>query len=333
MKRLLKIMGIILGSALAIVILFVFIFAPVRARVLTSNQEKFRQQTKQDHDKIDSRFAHFYKTAGGVNWHYIEAGNPDGEAILLVHGLPEGYYSWEKVIPLLDQNYRIIAIDMKGYGRSTSADTNYEWHHVADQTLALMDAIGVKKFNVVGHDWGAIITSMMVGDHPERILSYTRMEANLFKPENAGKQPQWNLFKNSWIGNYVLSDAKWFINTVYNGKRMTSKLSEADRNYFIYEFSRPGVSEATARYFLEENRDFDALFDKIAYNNFPFPVMQLQADHDPAQPIELFKEIPERCKNVSLTVVENAGHFSNLDQPQQVADAINELVHGIHKSK
>lgn len=329
MKKFLKITGIICGSLLVFILLFVFIFAPIRARMLANSQERFREQTQQNHDRIDSRFKHFYKTAGGVNWHYIEAGNPDGEVILLVHGLPEGYYSWEKVIPLLDQSYRIIAIDMKGYGRSTSADDNYEWHHVADQTLALMDALGIKKFNVVGHDWGTIITSMMVGDHPERILSYVRMEVNLFKPENAGRQPQWKLFKNSWVGNYVLGDAKWFINTVYNDKRMTSKLSESDRNYFIYEFSRPGVSEATAKYFLEKNRDFNALFDNIAYNSFTFPVMQLQADRDPAQPIELFEKIPERCKNVSLKIVKNAGHFSNLDQPQQVADAINELVHSI----
>ena len=104
------------------------------------------------------------------------------------------------------------------------------------------------------------------------------------------------------------------------------------RNYFVYEFSRPGVSEAAAKYFLEENRDFNALFDKIAYNSFSFPVVQLQADRDPAQPIELFEEIPRRCKNISLKIVKNAGHFSNLDQPQQVADAINELVHGIRQN-
>lgn len=328
MKRFFKIAWIMGGSLLALILLFVFIFAPIRARMLANSQEKFREQTQQNHDRIDSRFKHFYKPAGGVNWHYIEAGNPDGEVILLVHGLPEGYYSWEKVIPLLDQSYRILAIDMKGYGRSTSTDDNYEWHHVADQTLALMDALGIKKFNVAGHDWGTIITSVLVGDHPEHILSYARMEVNLFEPENAGRQPQWKLFKSSWVGNYVLGDAEWFTNTVYNDKRMTSTLSEADRNYFIYEFSRPGVSEAASKYFLEKNRDFDALFDKIAYNNFPFPVMQLQADRDPAQPIELFEQIPERCKNVSLKIVKDAGHFSNLDQPQQVADAINELVHG-----
>ncbi len=92
------------------------------------------------------------------------------------------------------------------------------------------------------------------------------------------------------------------------------------------------MSEAAAKYFLEENRDFNALFDKIAYNSFSFPVVQLQADRDPAQPIELFEEIPRRCKNISLKIVKNAGHFSNLDQPQQVADAINELVHGIRQN-
>lgn len=54
----------------------------------------------------------------------------------------------------------------------------------------------------------------MVDHHPDRILSYTHMDVNLFKPENAGRQTQWQLFKSEWTGNYVLSDAKWIINTV-----------------------------------------------------------------------------------------------------------------------
>lgn len=58
--------------------------------------------------------------------------------------------------------------------------------------------------------------------------------------------------------------------------------------------------------------------------------MQLQADNDPAQPIELFEKIPELCKNVTLKVVRDAGHFFNLDQPQQVADAINEFINKIN---
>ena len=271
--------------------------------------------------------------ADGVSWHYIDEGNPDGEVILLMHGLPEGFYCWDKVIPLLDQNYRIIAIDMKGYGRSSSSDNNYEWHHVGDQTLAFMDALGIDKFHIVGHDWGSIISSVMISDHPDRILSFTRMEADLFPPASKNslyaQKPQWLLFQNEWIGNFMLSDAKWFINRIYNSTRMLTKMSQEDMDYFIYEFSRDGVSQSVSQYFLAKNWDTIAIFDKIAYNNFSFPVLVLQADSDPAQPMALFEKIPELCKNVELKWITNASHFSTQDQPQQVADAINELVHRI----
>lgn len=330
MKRVFNVLGIILAVIIALVLIFIFVYAPIRANALKDKQTKVREQTQRNHDMIDNQYNHKYLEAGGVRWHYIDEGSSDGEVILLVHGLPEGYYSWSKVIPFIDPKYRIIAMDMKGYGRSVSNDNNYEWHHVADQTLALMDALGIEKFNIVGHDWGAIISSILVGDHPDRILSFVRMEADIFSLKGRStkyiEKPQWLLFKNEWLGNYVLSDSEWFIDTVYNDKRMTTSLSESDREYFIYEFSREGVSQAVCRYFLDKNRDLNALMDKIAYNDFPFPVLQLQADSDPAQPRELFEKIPEICKNVELKWVTNAGHFSNMDQPRQVAESINEFV-------
>jgi pimeloyl-ACP methyl ester carboxylesterase len=309
---------------------FVYVASSIRSSILKKKAKIFMATNQVGHDEIDSQFKHYYVKAGGVNWHYIESGNPDGEVILLVHGLPEGFYSWSKVIPLLNQDYRIIAIDMKGYGRSTSTDTNYDWHHVGDQTLALMDALSIDKFNIVGHDWGAIISSILVGDHPDRILSFIRMEADLFAQEDTTKlymaKPQWLLFENEWISRLILGDAKWFINTVYNHKRMTTKLSDTDRTYFTYEFSREGVSNVIGKYFLVKNRDTNALFEKISENTWSFPVVQVQADSDPAQPLALFDMIPERCQNVELIRITNAGHFSNIDQPQQVADVINQVV-------
>ena len=322
-KTLLKAAGVFI----AIVLLFIFVILPGNTKKLLARQENFRKRTQGIHDLIDKQYHHFYRQAGGVNWHYIEAGNPNGPVILL------GYYSWHKVIPLLDTNYRIIAIDMKGYGRSTSDDNNYEWHNVGNQTLALMDTLGIKKFHIVGHDWGTIISSMIVGDHPDRILSFVRMEADIFKPAEGIKKyaqkPQWVMFKSEWVGNLLLSHTQWFIKTAYNHKRMLTTLSSDERNYFIYEFSRPGVAASVCKYFLDKNRDLDALTTKIAFNNFSFPVVQLEADSDPEQPREIFEKIPELCKNVKLKWVNQASHFSNLDEPQQVADAINETVRGV----
>jgi pimeloyl-ACP methyl ester carboxylesterase len=291
---------------------------------------KITKEMQINHDTIDKQYNHFTKQAGGVNWHGVEMGDSNGEVVLLVHGLPEGFYSWGKIMPLLDQSFRIIAIDLKGYGRSTCTGNNYNWQHIAGQLMALMDAMNIQKFHVVGHDWGALITSIMVGDFPERILSYVRMEADIFSPANPNesfkKKPQWKLFQKEWLGRFVMGRTRFFIDLVYNDKRMTSVMSTEDREFFYYEFGRPDVATAVCQYFLAKNWDLDAALDKIAYNNFAFPVLLLQADKDPAQPISLFEKVPELCKNCELKFLTNASHFSNLDQPEQVADAINEMV-------
>ena len=67
----------------------------------------------------------------GIQWHYVDEEAPEGTVILFLHGLPEGWYSWHYVLPWVDHKYRLIAIDMKGYGRSDLQDGDYNWHHVA----------------------------------------------------------------------------------------------------------------------------------------------------------------------------------------------------------
>jgi pimeloyl-ACP methyl ester carboxylesterase len=125
----------------------------------------------------------------------------------------------------------------------------------------------------------------------------------------------------------MMGRTKFFIDLVYNDKRMTSVMSNEDREFFYYEFGRPGVAAAVCQYFLLKNWDLDSALNKIANNNFPFPVLLLQADKDPAQPMELFEKVLQICQNCELKFLTNASHFSNLDQPQQVADATVEISH------
>jgi pimeloyl-ACP methyl ester carboxylesterase len=292
----------------------------------------FRLTHRAAHDAVDARYAHRYVEAGGVRWHLVEAGTSDGPALLLLHGLPENWYSWNKVLPLLDPSFHILVPDMKGYGRSTSADANYSWHHVADQTLALMEALGIGQFFIVGHDWGALISSVLVSDHPERILGYVRMQADIkYTPGQSleklyAQKPQWKIFQDAAKAVRFLSFAQKVIDMVYPS-RMKTVLDPADRDYFVFEFSRPGVAEAISQYFRFENWDLEAAVSKIANNSFGFPVLQLQADSDPSQPRESFADVERLFPNVKLEWVTEASHFDNLDQPAQVAEAINRFLH------
>lgn len=334
MKRVMKWLGIILAGSALLLAIFVWVYAPIRAKRLAVQYEKFRAEHQAEHDAIDAQFNQHDTVVNGIKWHYVEEGNPEGEVILFLHGLPEGWYSWRYVLPLVDQNYRLIAIDMKGYGRSDLQDENYNWHTVAGQIVDLMDSLGVEKYYVVSHDWGTIIGSVMVSDHPERILGYIRMEADLIQKEEISttpppsvylEKPQWLLFQNNWIASYLYQDAGWLIDTIYPD-RMTSTFKQIDRDYLVYEYSRPGVATMNPKYFLTSNWDLNTAIGKICKNDFPFPVLQLQADSDPAQPQSIFADIASECPNVQLEWVTNASHFDNFDQPQQVADAINRFV-------
>jgi pimeloyl-ACP methyl ester carboxylesterase len=335
MKRFLKWFAIVLGSAALLLAVFVWVYAPIRAKNLAAKYEQFRADFQPTHDAIDAEFNHQDTVVNGIQWHYVDEGNPDGEVILFLHGLPEGWYSWRYVLPLVDQNYRLIAIDMKGYGRSDLQDDDYDWHTVAGQIVDLMDSLGVEKYYVVSHDWGTIIGSVMVSDHPEHILGYVRMEADLIQngevattppPSVYLTKPQWLLFQNNWIASYLYQDAGWLIDTIYPG-RMTSTFKQIDRDYLVYEYSRPGVAAMNPKYFLTSNWDLNTAIGKICTNEFSFPVLQLQADSDPAQPPSIFADTATKCPNVAIEWVTDASHFDNFDQPEQVADAINRFVH------
>jgi len=299
--------------------------------VIRAKYESFREQNKAAHDAADAAFSHKYLQVGTVRWHYVEAGNPSGPTVLMLHGLPESWYSWNKVLPLLDPSFHYIIPDMKGYGQSTASDSDYNWHTVARQTLELMDSLKVNKFFIVGHDWGAIISSVMVSDHPERFLGYIRMQADLkYNPGQSleklyEQKPQWKLLQDKDKAVSIMRDAGPLIDKVYPS-RMKTTFAKADRDYFVYEFSRPGVAEAIAGYFQYKNWDLEAAVTRIAKNKFNFAVLQLQADSDQSQPIEDFADVTTLYPNVKLEWITNASHFDNLDQPGQVAAAINKFL-------
>jgi pimeloyl-ACP methyl ester carboxylesterase len=298
---------------------------------LEAKYAAFRAQDKAVHEAAASGFSQRDLQVGTVRWHFVEAGDPSGPTVLMLHRLPESWYSWARVIPLLDPGFHYIVPDMKGYGQSTATDTDYSWHTVARQTLDLMDALQVDTFFIVGHDWGALIASVIVSDHPERIRGFVRMEADVkYRPGQSldklyAQKPQWKLFQDTARAVALLRDAGPFIDMVYP-PRMKTPFRKADRDYFVYEFSRPGVAEAIANYFKYESWDLEAAVTKIATNRFPFPVLQLQADGDPSQPVSSFADVPALFPNVRLEWITNAGHFDNLDQPTQVAEAINRFL-------
>ena len=104
---------------------------------------------------------HRVEQVNGIRLHAVEAG--EGPLVLLVHGFPESWYSYRHQLPALaEAGYRAVAIDVRGYGRSSAPaaiDAYRMVCHVADN-VELVAALGARQAVVVGHDWGAPIAWM-----------------------------------------------------------------------------------------------------------------------------------------------------------------------------
>ena len=105
-----------------------------------------------------TEWRHGIEHVNGIRLHYVEAG--EGPLVLLVHGFPESWYSYRHQLPVLaGAGYRAVAIDVRGYGRSSAPAPieAYRMVRMVADNVALVQALGEREAVVVGHDWGAPI--------------------------------------------------------------------------------------------------------------------------------------------------------------------------------
>jgi pimeloyl-ACP methyl ester carboxylesterase len=100
--------------------------------------------------------------------HVVEQGS--GPLVLLVHGFPESWYSWRRQLPALAAaGYRAVAVDVRGYGRSSKPDgvSAYRMLELVEDNVAVVRALGEETAVIVGHDWGSSIAAGCALVRPE----------------------------------------------------------------------------------------------------------------------------------------------------------------------
>lgn len=105
-----------------------------------------------------TEITHRHVQTNGIKMHLAEAGT--GPLVLLLHGFPEGWYSWRhQLLALADAGYHAVAPDQSGYGQTDAPDdiTAYAMVHLVGDIVGLVGALKETRPVVVGHDWGAAV--------------------------------------------------------------------------------------------------------------------------------------------------------------------------------
>ncbi|XP_053565481.1 bifunctional epoxide hydrolase 2 [Bombina bombina] len=129
----------------------------------------------------------FVTVKPGVKLHFVEMGN--GPAVCLCHGFPESWYSWRYQIPdLADAGFRVIALDMKGYGDSSAPAEieEYSQQELCKDLVVFLDKLGVPHATFIGHDWGGALVWNMALFYPERVSAVASLNTPFFvaDPDN-----------------------------------------------------------------------------------------------------------------------------------------------------
>jgi pimeloyl-ACP methyl ester carboxylesterase len=106
--------------------------------------------------------------ANGSRFHVVEAGT--GPLVLLLHGFPEFWWTWRHQIPpLADAGYRVVAVDLRGYGASDKPPRGYDGYTLSGDVAALIRSLGERDAAVVGHDWGGHLAWTTAAFHPRMV--------------------------------------------------------------------------------------------------------------------------------------------------------------------
>jgi pimeloyl-ACP methyl ester carboxylesterase len=109
----------------------------------------------------------------GVRVHVAHAGPPEAPPLVLLHGFPQHWWMWRRLIPVLAGDMRMLAMDLRGLGWSAQpADDDFRKRRIAEDAVALLDVLDIDRAVLVGHDWGGWAGWFAAVEHADRFSGF-----------------------------------------------------------------------------------------------------------------------------------------------------------------
>jgi pimeloyl-ACP methyl ester carboxylesterase len=278
---------------------------------------------------------HGFVTVRGARFHYTQSGaaSADDDAVLLLHGLPLHSYSWRHVLAQLAGEYRLICLDLRGCGGSEATRRGYATRDQVKDVVGVMDALGLRRVRLLGHESGGWLGFLLCLAAPERFSAFLGLNTSHPWLERKGGVPwsAWRFWYTAFweypgVGRRVLRHWPGFTRSLL--RSWAGRAHHWDEAA-LEEFVRASRGKEQSRV-IEQNLWQFVIHDiprlatrRMDRERLDVPTLILTGDRDPVTRLRPMPALPEHASRLEVRVVPG-GHLLPETAPDAVAAAARE---------
>ena len=282
-----------------------------------------------DHSKIE---------LSGLRLHITQAGLPDGQVVILLHGFPEFWRGWLKQIePLAQAGYRVIIPDQRGYNLSDKPAeiSEYAIEKLVSDIVGLMDELGQEKVFLVGHDWGAMVAWETALRYPEKLAKLVILNVPhpsvmkhtlLTKPDQLLKSWYIFFFQIPGLPEWLLSRGNFAaLGRMLHASSNPQTFSQEDMRAYLNAWRQPNAMSGMLNWYRAIFRQTLRSLGKSSQSQprrVHVPTLMLWGVNDVALSVEMALPSIELCNEGELILFEKATHWVQHDEAEKVTEQI-----------
>jgi pimeloyl-ACP methyl ester carboxylesterase len=240
-----------------------------------------------------------------------------GPPLVLVHGFGGSTYSWRQVMPGLAESFRVVAVDLSGFGYTERPKdpARYTREAQGELVLAVMDALGFQTAHLMGHSYGGGISLWIAWKHPERLRSLVLVDSSAptYSYDRRSRAASFRPFTALALRTLILRPAtvrKSLLHSFYNDSLVTPELVQA----YWDRIRVQGVVDA----YYGLSVPVRGPVERVVVDDIQVPTLILWGAEDELISVESARQVAARMPQAELVVLDKTGHVPMEERPEEV---------------
>lgn len=252
-------------------------------------------------------------TVDGLTLHYYEGGPADGDTLVMIHGFGANRDNWLRMARHFTERYRVIALDLPGFGESSKPDASYDVASQTERLHAFVTALNIEKPHLIGNSMGGHIAALYAARYPDQVSSIA-------------------LLDNAGITSPRMSEMFQMIERGQPNPLVVRKAEDFGTLMDFVFVNPPPLPDSLKRHFAAQSManqaHYDMIFTQLREQYVPLepelpkiqvPVLVLWGDQDRVLDVSSIEVMKPLLQKPTVVVMKDCGHAPMIERPEETA--------------